>query len=149
MSDPINPPLPTVNSTWNTQISCLEKNSGSRTFLNNDLNISMMDLINALDQSSLGDPIAMYKNIIELHKTKSKASTAVQFMNELVITGNAIKVIWLTTKSPCEWLYHLYNMVVAITVYKLLREKDQDTTTITKQISVFWDGCVTSIPNYD
>jgi len=110
--------------------------------VNSSINISLVDIINAFNTDTLGDPLEMYKNIISLHLSKSSETNAKLFLNELVVTQSNLNT---SSESNFKWLADLYNMVIAISLLKIL--PDEAKQSLISQSSTFWNDCIAHLPH--
>ena len=109
--------------------------------VNSSLNLSLVDIFNAFNIATLGDPIAMYKDIISLHISKSSETNTKRFLDELVVTQSNLN----TYSSRLEWLADLYNMVISISLLNIL--PDEATQSLITQIRSFWTDCIDHLPH--
>ena len=113
----------------------------SPLIVNSYINISLTDIINAFNTATLGDPLEMYKNIISLHLSKSSETDAELFLNELKVTQSNLN----SSSANLKWLADLYNMVIAISLLKIL--PDEAKQSLISQSSTFWNDCISHLPH--
>ena len=111
-----------------------------RIIYNSKLNISNIDIFNCFNRCTLGDPIEMYKNIINLHLSKSTEKKLIKFLDEIVTTQSGIP-------QDCnnKWLHEFYNVVIGIAMYILTYDKVNNKDILDK-ISEFWIDCCKYLP---
>ena len=109
--------------------------------VNSSLNLSLVDIFNAFNRATLGDPIAMYKDIISLHISKSSETNTKRFLDELVVTQSNLN----TYSSSLKWLADLYNMVISISLLNIL--PDEDKQSLITQSRSFWTDCIDHLPH--
>ena len=67
----------------------------------------------------------IYGKIINLHKQKLGNQTYTVILNDLCETRELLEVANQQHEIPCEWIYHLYDVVIAMAVIvACLKEKN-------------------------
>ena len=109
--------------------------------VNSSLNLSLVDIFNAFNTANLGDPIAMYNDIISLHISKSSETNTKRFLDELVVTQSNLN----TCSSSLKWLADLYNMVISISLLNILPGEAKQS--LISQSRSFWADCIDHLPH--
>lgn len=111
--------------------------------------VTLKEICDALQKSESLEPVSFYSHIISLHKSKVPGGSTTDILNNLSKTFGQLEIQYKTKQAPCEWLYHLYDSIIALALYYIISTKNSSDESLKEVFNIIvssWEKSRDSMP---